>query len=73
MKKLLFIFIAIVAIAVFLMQQKTSKLPLVAIANYGPHASLETTIVGIKKALENNGFIEGKNIEYSIADVGFDL
>lgn len=49
-----------------------SKIPLVAIANYGPHFSLEDSIIGIKQELKDKGFIEGKNIEYKITDVGFD-
>ena len=31
--------------------------PLVAIANYGPHSSLEDIIIGIKSKLEVEGFI----------------
>ncbi|MDR1031864.1 MAG: ABC transporter substrate-binding protein [Holosporales bacterium] len=47
-------------------------LPLVAIANYGPHASLEASLRGIKAELADCGLIEGKTIRYEIADVGFD-
>lgn len=72
MKKILFIIIIAAITIALLMQQKKSTLPLVAIANYGPHASLENTVIGIQQSLENKGFIEGKNIEYSITDVGFD-
>ena len=48
------------------------NLPLVAIANYGPHSSLEDSIKGIKEELKRQGFIENKNIVYDIVDVGFD-
>lgn len=48
------------------------SLPLIAIANYGPHSSLEESIVGIKKELSSQGYIEHKNIEYLVIDVGFD-
>ncbi|MDR1334811.1 MAG: ABC transporter substrate-binding protein [Holosporaceae bacterium] len=51
---------------------KKKDLPLVAIANYGPHASLEASIRGTKMELEEQGFVENKNIRYEIADVGFD-
>lgn len=46
--------------------------PLIAIANYGPHASLDETIVGIKKALVSQGYIEGTTIDIVQADASFD-
>lgn len=48
------------------------KLPLVAIANYGPHSSLEDSIKGIKLELSSQGFIENQDITYDIVNVGFD-
>jgi putative ABC transport system substrate-binding protein len=57
---------------VFLCHGVKDTLPVVAIANYGPHTSLETSIKGMKMELEAQGFIESKNIKYKIADVGFD-
>ncbi len=45
---------------------------LVAIANWGPHNSLEESIQGLKAELTRQGFIEGEKIHYEIADVGFD-
>lgn len=50
----------------------SSTLPLVAIANYGPHASLEESIRGLKEELTRQGFIENQNIRYEVANVGFD-
>lgn len=50
-----------------------TKLPIIAVANYGPHSSLEESIAGIKAELTQLGFIEGKNIKYLISDVNFDL
>jgi len=57
-----------------LINSNTSKeaLPLVAIANYGPHSSLEATITGIKEGLTARGFIEGKTVRYVVSDVSFD-
>ncbi len=57
----------------FLLTKHTlnSSVSLVAIANYGPHKSLESTIEGIKEGLQAEGFIDGKNIRYIIKDVGF--
>ena len=71
MKKTLFIFIILLVLASLFVQQKQSKLPLVAIANYGPHASLDNSIIGLKESLAKHGFKQGKNINYVIADVGF--
>lgn len=44
----------------------------VAIANYGPHASLEDTIKGIKLGLTALGYSENKNIKYDISHINFD-
>lgn len=49
-----------------------SNLPLVAIANYGPHNTLDESIQGIKDELQHHGLIENKTIQYEIVDVGFD-
>ncbi len=51
---------------------KNNDLPIIAIANYGPHSSLLETIDGIKKELTNLGYIENKNIRYEISDVNFE-
>lgn len=50
----------------------SNNLPLVAIANYGTHASLNDSITGLKEELVRHGYIEHKNIEYLVVDVGFD-
>ena len=47
-------------------------LPIVAIANYGPHASLSEAIDGLKQGLVARGFVEGKTVHYEEVDVGFD-
>jgi putative ABC transport system substrate-binding protein len=52
--------------------QKSSKLPIVAIANYGPHSSLQSSIIGIQEELARQGFVDHQNIDYQIADVSFD-
>jgi putative ABC transport system substrate-binding protein len=51
---------------------KSSTLPVVAIANYGPHASLTAAISGFKAQMTTEGFVENKNIRYVQTDVGFD-
>lgn len=49
-----------------------SQLPFVAIANYGPHASLEEAIEGVKKGLAAEGFEDKEDIRINVQDVGFD-
>lgn len=73
---LLFIAIAILSliiIGIFNFKKSSENLPIVAIANYGPHSSIDACITGIKEELAKEGFIENKSIKYEIADVGFDL
>jgi putative ABC transport system substrate-binding protein len=69
-----FIAVFIIFITAFtIYNNKThNKLPVVAIANYGPHASLDAAIAGFKEQMRAEGFIENQNIRYEIADVGFD-
>jgi len=68
--------IAAIIFAVFLFftqdNQKQNDIPLIAIANYGPHASLQQTIDGIKLELTKLGYKENENIRYEIADVNFE-
>lgn len=49
-----------------------NKLHVVAIANYGSHASLDGAISGFTEQMRAEGFIENQNIRYEVADVGFD-
>ena len=68
----LFIVLVIIAVMGFVRSHHDSKLPVVAIANYGPHSSLEASIKGFKDEMAQAGFIDNKNIRYETADVGFD-
>ena len=52
--------------------ENTAQLPTVAIANFGPHSSLQESIEGIKESLVQHGYIDKKNIKIEIMDVGFD-
>jgi len=47
-------------------------LPVIAIANYGPHSSLFESIRGIRDGLAKKGLIDGKNVSFEIVDVNFD-
>jgi putative tryptophan/tyrosine transport system substrate-binding protein len=71
-KSIIIIAISLAIIAALLYVQPKNNLPIIAIANYGPHSSLEQSIIGIKEELESQGFIENQNISYEIADVSFD-
>lgn len=64
--------VIILIISSFFLQRK-NVLPVVAIANYGPHTSLEASIKGVRDELANQGFKDGENIDIQIAEVGFDL
>lgn len=63
---------AIVIITAIAFSRKHHTIDTIAIANYGPHASLENTILGIKASLEAEGFKANQNIHFEIMDVGFD-
>jgi len=68
--------IAMLSIAIlYLMKssiRQNDSIPIVAVANYGQHSSLNAIIFGMKNELQKEGFIEGKTINYQIVDVGFD-
>lgn len=75
MKKFLyFIAVFIISITAFTIYNNKTRntLPVVAIANYGPHASLHAAIAGFKEQMRAEGFAENQNIHYETADVGFD-
>lgn len=65
--------ISLIFLAINFNSNTTNKnIPLIAIANYGPHSSLQETIDGIKSELTELGYIENKNIRYEISDVNFE-
>ncbi len=66
--------LTLVGVLIYLGQKNklNSSLPIVAIANWGPHSSLEESLKGIKAELNRQGFIEGKTVQLQIADVSFD-
>ena len=68
-----FILICSIALMIALFPHpQTNNLPLIAIANYGPHSSLKDSIQGIKDELSQHGLIENQHIKYEVVDVGFD-
>lgn len=72
MKKTLSILTLTAIALVYLTFNTKTQLPVIAIANYGPHASLHESIQGFKSHMQANGYIENKTIQYKILDVGFD-
>ncbi|GHU13756.1 ABC transporter substrate-binding protein [Alphaproteobacteria bacterium] len=64
--------LTVAAVALVLGIKKTNDIPLVAIVSYGPIPPMEASIVGIKKQLADQGFIEGKTVRYEIKDICFD-
>ncbi len=75
LKSKIFIAAIIAATAAFFVftnnSSRKDNLPLIAIANYGPHSSLIETIDGLKKKLADLGYIEDKTVRYEISDVNF--
>ncbi len=73
MNKIYIAIIIAVAFMIFIFKNdKIHNLPIVAIANYGPHSSIDASIKGIKDELTRDGFINGKTIDLEIADISFD-
>ena len=59
--------ISITAFTITIRQHNT--LPAVAIANYGPQASLDAAIAGFKEQMRVEGFTENQHIHYETADM----
>jgi putative ABC transport system substrate-binding protein len=78
MTKLYKILATIVAISLIALainsnsHNENNDIPLIAIANYGPHSSLQETIAGIKDELKRLGYVENENIRYEVSDVNFE-
>jgi putative tryptophan/tyrosine transport system substrate-binding protein len=67
---------AMIALGLCLFVRKDPKnhphLPIVAVANYGPHEPLEESIQGLKDALAKQGFKEKEQILFEISHVNFE-
>ena len=64
--------LSLILLSTFTNTQKDPSIPLLAIANYGPHSSLQETIDGLKAKLTQLGYVEDKTIRYEITDVNFE-
>ncbi|MGD9592614.1 MAG: hypothetical protein AB7V32_08850, partial [Candidatus Berkiella sp.] len=58
--------LSFLAFCAFLFKNPHDNIPIVAIANYGPHASLHETISGIKDELKTKGLVENKDFRFEI-------
>ena len=67
-----FSLLVVCGFVVFRFCQPSSSLPLITIANWGPHASLDETVRGIKEGLEAKGFKENETILIKMSHVNFD-
>ena len=66
------VFIILITASIVYNNKTNNNLPVIAIANYGPHASLDEAIAGFKDQMQAEGFTENQTIRYETADVGFD-
>lgn len=73
-KRTLILILSIIAIilSTYFFQNNIQQLPIIAIANYGPHSSLEETIKGFKETLEKLGYKENEHIKFDESHVNFD-
>lgn len=71
MKKLIPVLFAALATLSLAANPALAQQKKVAIANMGPHGSLEQVIAGFKKALADKGFTEGKEVVYEYSDTNF--
>jgi putative ABC transport system substrate-binding protein len=64
--------VVIVVTLLFFKQPKSREVKNIAIANWGPHSSLEETIRGIQEGLVQAGYKEGEQVHFEISHVNFD-
>jgi putative ABC transport system substrate-binding protein len=73
--RLLFLISAVIIIisaVLYNIKRQELSIPLVAIANYGPHKTLTDTIDGIKEGMQALGYVENETIRYKIVDANFE-
>jgi putative ABC transport system substrate-binding protein len=72
MKKLMLNLTALLGAALLLVSPALAQPKKVAIANMGPHGSLEQVIAGFKQALADKGFADGTGVVYDYSHCNFD-
>jgi putative ABC transport system substrate-binding protein len=72
MKKLMLNLTALLGAALLLVSPALAQPKKVAIANMGPHGSLEQVIAGFKQALADKGFADGSGVVYDYSHCNFD-
>lgn len=63
---------ALAVAALALAAPAEAQMKRVAIANFGPHPTLEEAVNGVKEALADAGFVEGQTIVYEYSHGNFD-
>lgn len=72
-KTITVIVLSLVALSAFyLFNFNSNQLPIIAVANWGPHASLEDTVKGLQAELDRLGLKENKDFVYDIQHVNFE-
>jgi len=72
LKKLLTAFAGVAALALALPATADAQAKKVAIANFGPHLTLDQAIEGFKRALADKGYAEGEGVTYEYQHGNFD-
>src|ERR1700730_9344234 len=67
-----FLAAALAVLALGVNQSPAAEMKKVAIASFGPHASLQQVIDGVKQALADKGLVDGKTVSYEYSDCNFD-
>lgn len=63
---------ALVGVTILATTSAFAQTKKVAIANFGPHGSLEQVIAGFKQALADKGYVDGKTVTYDYSHCNFD-
>ena len=60
------------ALAIALPSAADAQAKKIAIANFGPHVTLDQAIEGFKRALADEGYVEGEGVTYEYQHGNFD-
>lgn len=72
MTRILTTLAAAASLAILLPAHADAQAKKVAIANFGPHLTLDQAIEGFKRALADEGYVEGENVTYEYQHGNFD-
>lgn len=66
------LFFAVISLLFLIKKPTNPHVPVIAIANWGPHSSLHEAIQGMKDHLAQAGFKDNETIQFDLMDVQFD-